>query len=64
MNAPFTRRSAPNRYAAGTVEGGDMSARTVVIWLVVVAAFVGATYAFRGEGHRMLAKLASFHGSR
>jgi hypothetical protein len=41
-----------------------MSAKTVVMWLVVLAAFVGVTYAFRGEGHRMLAKLASFHGSR
>jgi hypothetical protein len=41
-----------------------MSARTVVIWLVVVAAVVGITYAFRGEGHRMFARLASFHGGR
>ena len=41
-----------------------MSAKTVVIWLVVVAAFVGASYAFRGEGHRMFAKLAAFHGGR
>ena len=41
-----------------------MSARTVVIWLAVVAAFVGLTYAFRGEGHEMMQKLAAFHGSR
>ena len=41
-----------------------MRAKTLVIWLVVVAAVVGITYAFRGEGHRMFAKLASFHGSR
>lgn len=41
-----------------------MRAKTVVIWLLVAAAVVGITYAFRGEGHRMFAKLASFHGSR
>jgi hypothetical protein len=42
-----------------------MSAKTLVIWLVVVAAFVGATLAMRGEGHRMLAKwMPAMHGGR
>jgi hypothetical protein len=42
-----------------------MSARTLVIWLVVIAAVVSATLAMRGEGHRMLAKwMPSMHGGR
>lgn len=40
-----------------------MSTRALVIWIVVIAAFVGATFAMRGEGHRMLAKwMPSMHG--
>jgi hypothetical protein len=40
-----------------------MSTKTLVIWVVVIATVVGATFAFRGEGHRMLAKwLPALHG--
>jgi hypothetical protein len=42
-----------------------MRSRTLVIVLVFVALFVSATFAMRGEGHRMLAKwMPSLHGGR
>lgn len=42
-----------------------MSAKTLVIWIVAVAAFVGMTFAMRGDGHRLLAKwLPAMHGGR
>jgi hypothetical protein len=45
------------------MEGMGMSTKAVVIWVVVIAAFLGATFAFRGEGHRMLAKwMPAMHG--
>ena len=40
-----------------------MRTRTMVIWLVVVAAVVTGAVAMRGEGHRMLAKwMPTMHG--
>jgi hypothetical protein len=40
-----------------------MSTKALVIWVVVVTAVVGATFAFRGEGHRLLAKvMPALHG--
>ena len=40
-----------------------MSTRALVIWIVVIAALAGATFAMRGEGHRLLAKwMPSMHG--
>lgn len=40
-----------------------MQVRTLVIWLVVVAAVIAGTLAMRGEGHRMLVKwLPAMHG--
>ena len=41
-----------------------MRTRTMVIWLVVVAAVVTGAVAMRGEGHRMLAKwMPTMHGT-
>jgi hypothetical protein len=40
-----------------------MRSRTLMIVLVVVAVFVTATLAMRGDGHRMLAKwMPAMHG--
>ena len=40
-----------------------MRTRTLVIWLVVVAAVVTGAVAMRGEGHRLFAKwMPAMHG--
>ena len=40
-----------------------MRTRTIVIWVVLAAAFVAGTLAMRGEGHRMLARwMPAMHG--
>jgi hypothetical protein len=42
-----------------------MSTRALVIWIVVIAALVGATLVFGGDGHRAIAKwLPAMHGGR
>ena len=40
-----------------------MTVKTLVLWIVVVAVVIAATFAMRGEGHRMLARMMpAIHG--